>query len=260
MKLRSLLMLALAIGLIVPAAGASFDTQADSAPTVPQQSTAVATATASGSSGGDSGTDRAANYTRLYLDDGYQHLELKPGESETVEVTVENGEDEAVTLTPHLVLPKVRDRPVETDWVTIPDEEVTVESGEERTIEVTVSIPEDASLGRFQGWVALTDETVTYPGRPPRPVHAVGLSVEVWKKPTVEIIGERYFHAQIEAGDSLTYELTVKNSGEEAVPLSPELETRERRHYRYSNTVERSWFDISAPAEVPPGEEATVEV
>lgn len=260
MKLRSLLMLAVAIGLIVPAAGASFDTQVDSSPTVPQQSTAVATATATGQSSGDSGRSSAANYTRLYLDDGYQHLEVKPGESETVEVTVENGEEEAITLTPHLVLPKVRDRPVETEWVSIASDEVTVEPDEERTIEVTVSIPQDASLGRYQGWVAFTDETVTYPGRPPRPVHAMGLSVEVWNEPTVEIIGDRYFHAQIEAGDSLTYELTVKNEGEEAVPLSPELETRERRHYRDSNTVDRSWFEIAAPAEVAPGEEATVQV
>lgn len=259
MKLRSLLMLAVVVGLIAPAAGASFGPQSDSPQPLPQQSTAVATATASADSGGGEPAS-AANYTRLYLDDGYRHLELKPGESETIEVTVENGEDEAVTLSPHLVLPKVRDRPVETDWVTIKDDELTVEAGAERTVTATVEIPEDASLGRYQGWIAFTDETVTYPGRPPRPVHALGLAVEVWKEPTVQIRGDRYFHAQIEAGDTLTYEVTVKNTGEEAVPLSPELETRDRHRRPRSNTVDRSWFEIAAPAEVAPGEEETVEV
>lgn len=255
-------MLALVVGLLAPAAGASFGPQADSPQPVPQQSTAVATATATGesNSGGDVAQTGQANYTRLYIDDGYRHVELKPGESETVEVTVENGEDEPVTLSPHLVLPKVGDRPIDTDWVTINSDDLTVEAGEERTVTATVSIPEGASLDRYRGWIAFTDERVTYPGRPPRPVHAVGLAVEVWKEPTVQIVGDRYIHAQVEAGDTFTYEVTVKNTGDEAVPLSPDLQTRDRHRRPRSNSIDRAWFEIDAPAEVAPGEEETVRV
>ncbi|MFB6088129.1 MAG: hypothetical protein ABEJ85_06375, partial [Haloarculaceae archaeon] len=63
-----------------------------------------------------------------------------------------------------------------------------------------------------------------------------------------------------QAGQSYTYEFVVENTGDEPVPLNPKLETESSRYGRSDDTVQRSWFEIEAPNEVAPGENATVTV
>lgn len=210
----------------------------------------------------DGGDDASANYTRLYVDDEYHRLELKPGESESFEVTVENGEDGPVEITPGLFLPRVGDRPVEESWVSIEPGEATLEADAERTVTVTVSVPEDAELGQYRGAVRFTDETIQHPGRPPRPVHAATFRVQVTRDPTVFVRPLDRGYRQIEAGDSYTYSVQINNTGEESVPLDPTLQVREDRRPRpgAAPSADRAWFTIDAPSQVPAGESATVEV
>lgn len=210
----------------------------------------------------DDGNATDTNYTRLYVDDEYRHLELKPGESETFEVTVENGEDDPVEITPGLFLPRVGDRPVEEGWITIEPGQSTLEPDAEQTVTVTVSVPEDAELGEYRGAVRFTDETIQYPGRPPRPVHAASFRVRVQQDPTVFVRPLNRGHRQIKAGDSYTYSVRINNTGDEAVPLDPTLRLREDRHPRpgAAPSADRSWFTIDAPSQVSAGGSATVEV
>lgn len=246
MNRGTILSLLLAAVVILPAAAAGVGQQMDSS----QQTRAEAT------------TQQAAaqsNYTQLYVEDQYRSLELKPGESETVSVDVENGEDEPVTIRPHLFAPGVGEPPIEDDWVTISDTELRLDEGETVTVNVTVEIPEDAELGRYNGVLALTNETISYPGRPAHPVHSANLNVEVFKEPTVTIESGSYGHTQAKAGSTTTHEIVVKNTGDQAVPLNPQVSIRDH-HRRGSQSLERSWFDISAPTEIEPGETATVEV
>jgi hypothetical protein len=202
------------------------------------------------------------NYTRLYVEDEYRRLELKPGESESFEVTVENGEDGPVEITPGLFLPKVGDRPVEEGWVSIEPGQATLEADAERTVTVTVGVPEDAELGEYRGAVQFTDETIQYPGRPPRPVHAATFNVEVQRDPTVFVRPPNRGYTQVEAGDSYTYSVRINNTGEEAVPLDPTLQLREDRRPRPGSapSADRSWFTIEAPSQVSAGGSATVDV
>lgn len=254
MTTRKLLAILLVVGLLVPAAGVAASAQSDS----PTATTGGGTA-----SGQESAhATAAANFTRLYISDRYKSLRLKPGESETVTVTVENGEDESVDLSPHVFVPPRGQRPIDADWVSLGTDDVTLDAGETREFDITVSVPEDTPMNQYGGMIAFTDETVTYPGRPARPVHAASLSVEVWQEPTVRILSERHAYTQVQAGESFTHEIVVKNTGDQAVPVNPEMVTENRRvrPYQDRETLDRSWVEIDAPNEVEPGETATVEV
>jgi hypothetical protein len=250
MNKRTLVALTLAAMLVVPAAGVAANTQSQHPATDAQPALAT-----------DAPEDDERNYTRLYVDDQYQHLRLQPGESDTVTISVENGEDHAVALSPHLFVPPRGERPVSKDWVSIGTDDLELDAGETREFEVTVSVPEDAEINRYGGSIALTNETISYPGRPAQPVNGVSLSVEVWQEPTVQIVSDTYVHSQVKAGDSFTREIVVENTGEEAVPVSPKLVTEDRyRPHDSRSTLERSWVEFDAPNEISPGEKATIDV
>jgi hypothetical protein len=250
MNTRTIVALTLAAMLVVPAAGVAANTQSQSPVTDVDPSLSQE----------DPG-DSERNYTRLYVDDQYQNLRLQPGESETITITVENGEDEAVDLSPHLFVPPRGERPIDEEWVTIETDDLELDAGETREFNVTVDVPEDVAINRYGGAVALTDETISYPGRPAQPVNGVSLSVEVWQEPTVRVVSDTYVHSQVQAGDSFTREIVVENTGDEAVPVNPELATDDRyRPYDDRNTLDRSWVSFDAPNEIPAGEKATVAV
>lgn len=254
MDYRNALTLALVAVVLLPVASA-YAPSSNSAPVEGEPTAAAA-------GGVSPAVDEAAqdsNYTRLYITDGYLSSTVKPGESTTFEVTVGNSEDHEVELDPHVVLPQVQGRPVEKSWVSIEAPETTLSAGEERTFTVNVSVPEDTEFGNYRGAMAFTNQTVSYPGTPDRPVHSAQISVSVREEPSVTVSGDRYSSAQIQTGNSYTYEYVVENDGDEAVPLNPTIETRDRVRPD-TNTVERSWFDIDAPAEVGAGETVTVSV
>jgi hypothetical protein len=256
MKKRTILTLVLVVGMLVPATGAAMTAQTDGTPSAPPV-------------GNDDGPNGAAstqtNYTRLYIDDRHQSLELKPGETESFTVTVENGEEEEVDLSPSVYVPPRGERPVEPEWVSIDDSDTTLDAGEEREFEITVSVPEDTELNRYGGMIALTDEMISYPGQPERPVHSVSLNVEVFREPTVQILSDTHAYTQVQAGETFTHEVVVENTGEEAVPVNPQLNTESRHSVVYRGpgsreTLDRSWLSFDAPSEIEPGETATIEV
>jgi hypothetical protein len=83
----------------------------------------------------------------------------------------------------------------------------------------------------------------------------------VWREPTVTIRSDTYVHGQVEAGESFTRELVVENTGDSAVPLSPEVKTERRRCSGHCpNQINPSWIDIDSPNQVAAGETATVSI
>jgi hypothetical protein len=238
-----------ALALLAPLAGAA---------TV-QSNSATASATVSDTEA-TAQEANATNYTRLYVEDRYRSVELRPGANETFEVTVENGESESVTISPRLVTPRVGDRPVKSGWVDISTPRTTLAPDEEVTVTVTVDVPEDAEMARYRGSVAFTDETISYPGRPPQPVHAAQFSVEVYREPTVFVVPLNEEYGRLQAGESYTHTVRVNNTGEEAVPVNPTVEVDERRYRPGQETARRDWFTVDAPSQVPAGESALVNV
>jgi len=226
------------------------------APTAPVDATdpAVAQTTAA--------EQTETNFTRLYVDARDSYLDVKPGESDSFTVTVENGETEAVDVNPHLFTSPTDRNPLKESWVDIsgPD---SIDADAEAEYEVSVSVPEDAEIARYSGQIAFTNETTTpRAGVPERPIHAAHTSVNVWTEPTVRILSETYVSTQVEAGDSVTKEIVIENTGEESVPLSPER--AEQRGACMGpgcpEQVDQSWIDIDAPSQIAPGETATVTV
>lgn len=258
MQPRTILTGLLVIAVVASAAGATALPSAQ-----PSDGDLLEQQRASGSEDAeDSGSsvDDPANFTRLYVEDRHIRLRLKPGESDTATITVENVDDEEATLDPHVSEATHRGRPIPDEWLTISSTSSTLAPEEEAEITVSVSVPEDVELGDYSLQLALTDEVITYPGQPPRPVHSVGIFADVWREPAVHVRSGRHLYTQVEAGERYTHEIVVENTGEEAVPLSPEFQADDRRTYPPRGEADRSWFDIDSPGEVGPGETATVEV
>ena len=255
MKLRVIATLILVIGAVPMAtayAAPASDAAGSAAPVPHAQETSTAEDTSTSSDGN-------ADYTKLYVDSDHSHKEVKPGESSEFTITVKNAEDESVEVNPHLYTTPVNEDSVKESWVTI-EGETTIDAGEKETYTVTVEVPSDAKMGYFNAPIAFTDETVAYPGRPARPVHAASINFEVWRPPTVEIVSNTYLNGQVEAGDSMTKQIVIENSGDQAVPLNPQLKGEPRHYGGSSSSVDPSWVDIDAPNQIEAGETATVTV
>jgi hypothetical protein len=258
MNLRVLALVVLVVGA-VPAATAAVPSPAD-ATALNDRDVSSVQETASEETETDDSESEESDYTNLYVESEYDYPDLKPGESTEFTVTVKNGEDSEVDLDPHVSVPPIGENLLNESWVTI-EGDSTVAANGETEFTVTVSVPEDAKIGHYRGQIAFTDETVTYPGRPERPVHAASLNVRVWKQPTVNIVSSTYIHGQVEAGDSATKQIVVENTGEQAVPLSPQFgDDRNRRYGGRSSQIDPAWVDIDAPSSIDPGETATVSV
>ncbi|WP_202932699.1 COG1470 family protein [Halorussus salinus] len=234
-------------------------TLTDSGVSSVQETTANQTQTVNASTTSDGSSSETSNYTKLYVESDYDHPDLKPGESTEFTVTVTNREDSEVTLDPHVYIPPTGENLIKKSWVTI-EGDSTVGAGSETEFSVTISVPESAETGHYSGQVAFTDETVTYPGRPARPVHAASVRINVWKKPTVEIVSGTYVTGQVEAGDTATKQIVIKNTGDQAVPLSPQLSQERHRYGGSSSQLDPAWLDIDAPSTIELGETATVSV
>ncbi|QIB76297.1 hypothetical protein GL213_01160 [Halogeometricum borinquense] len=251
MKRRhNLLLVALVVLSAIPAAAA--------VPAVDSGNTAAAAA--ENTSAAAAQEETKANYTRLFIDAEDSYRDAKPGETLEYTVTVKNGEEESVKVNPHLVTTPMSEYPMEKKWVSI-DGPSNIDAGETAKYTVSVEIPEDVETADYRGLVAFTDETVAYPGRPSRPIHATHLSADVWREPTVKILSDTYLNGQVKAGDSFTREVVIENTGDSAVPLSPEVKT-ERRHCRghCPDKLNPSWIDIDSPSQVAAGEKATVSI
>lgn len=259
MDYRNLLTLALVAVLLAPVASA-YAPNADSAPDQGEATADAGVADEAADAAADAQDD--SNYTRLYIADGYHSDRVKPGETASFNVTVGNAETHEVELDPHVVLPQVQGRPIQESWITIEDADTTLGPDEERTFTVTVDVPDDAELASYRAQVAFTNQTVSYEGRPDQPVHSARISVNVYEEPSVEISGDTYRYAQIQTGESYTYEYEIENTGDEAVPVNPEIAMQNTRMVSSTdqNTVDRSWFSIEAPNEVAPGETETVTI
>lgn len=252
MKLKHILTVLIAVSLLTPAATAYTSAQ-DSTPTSDTDAQPPSLAT----------SNVSEDYIRLYVEDEYRNLDLKPGESESFSVTVENGEDSAIELSPHVFVPKMGNvRPVKPSWVTIGSGDRTLEPDEEREFEISVDVPETADLANYRGTIAFTNATVSYENRPPRPVHTARFSLNVYKEPIVRITSGDYLNAQVEAGETVERTITINNTGEQAVPLNPQFQIDSHRRHAGGpdRKLQRSWIDIDAPSQVPAGETVDVTV
>ena len=203
------------------------------------------------------------NFSKLQISPRHYGMDLMPGESDKITVTVKNPNNETVS-----VVPTVKDQPyseyiLDEAWVTITpaSAEFGHDSEEEFTIEI--EIPDEAERGHYSVQIAFTDDVMLTPYPSPYPMYlnALDLYVNVWKPPVIQM-QPSYIHDRVESGREYDYQIHLKNIGEEAIEIDPKLGGE--RWYGFDMGMvpafENDAITIDAPPVVPAGGTATVDV
>lgn len=215
-------------------------------------------------------------YGTLRISPAYSYLQLQPGETETFTVTISNRADEELNIDPVMVIQPYTEDFLEEEWVTVTPSSVVIKADEKKEFTVEIAIPEDADLGYYGANIVfdrslLDNELVeadvdykisSYYG------NSLELSVEVWIPPSVEI-STTYINDRVKAGEEYDYEITLVNTGDEDISMSPELGgsaiSASRSFYDYESAYSGDVFTedsitIDAPSVIRVGETVTVTI
>ncbi|NOR48391.1 MAG: hypothetical protein GQ533_10175 [Methanosarcinaceae archaeon] len=197
-------------------------------------------------------------FTKLEISPRYGHLQLQPGTSKELTVTIKNKEEETITVSPHVVVYPYREYLFDEEWISISPESKEISAGGSQKFKITTTVPEDASIGGYSVSIAFTDETVPTITQQPFPdyIHSFHLSIEVWTPPKVQI-QKPYISDQLEAGKEYDYNIKLKNIGEEAIAINPVISQDNQFFGGPFGLMEPAFTDesitITAPKEIPAG-------
>jgi len=196
------------------------------------------------------------NMTKLVIQPKFKHLRLGPGDSKTFTIKVKNPTDKDVLVNPEIIQPPFSEYLLEEDWVQI-SEDFTLKPSEEKEIEVTVKIPENAIKGYYSCTIALTNDSYSYRSLP-NYINSIILSVNVWVPPAVKIY-PRFIDDVVEAGKSYTYRITVENTGNREIKLDPSLYEEYYDPWR-STFLTKDMVSIESPSKISPNSKTEVVV
>lgn len=218
-----LLVSILSIACAGAGAGTGRNTAAPAEIEVMEAKVAASSGAASGMYAGDYYPEYP-EFEKISVDPAYQYLELKPGDSKTFTVTVGNKDNKTIALNPRLVIIPYTENFINESWISISPSAKDLKPGEKEEFEVEVDIPGDADLGNYAVLIAFTenvpegDAAGYYPNFP----GTMQLNLQVWVPPTVQILTP-YVNDLVEAGNTYTYEIELRNTGSTDVAISPEL-------------------------------------
>jgi len=202
------------------------------------------------------------NFSKLQINPRHHGMDLMPGESDEITVTVKNPNNETVSVTPEVKNQPYSDYILDESWVTITPASAELGPDDEMEFVISLAIPDDAERGHYNLQIAFTDDVMPtpYPMPYPQYINALDLYVSVWKPPVVQV-QPGYIHDRVESGREYDYTINLKNTGEEDIEIDPELR-RERwyRHEMMGQAFEDDAITIDAPPVVPAGGTATVNV
>jgi hypothetical protein len=189
-------------------------------------------------------------------------MELEPGKSDEITVTVTNKENVTVPVNPVVVDQPYSDYIFDEDWITITPASTELEPDAEVEFTISVEIPDDAERGHYGLQVAFTDDVMPtpYPSPYPMYINALDLHISVWKAPVMQI-QPRYIHDRVESNQEYDYTINLKNTGKEDIEIDPKL--KQEQWYRYETggqAFEDDAITITAPPVVPADGTATVNV
>ncbi len=168
--------------------------------------------------------DQMGNITKIDISPQYGNFRLQPGESKEITVTVRNKEKNTVSVKPETVILPYGGYVVDAGWITVTPGSADIPAGGSQKFTIKAEIPKDASIGSSSLQIAFTNETIPMPYPQPFPnyIHTFQLSVDVWTPPKIQIMTP-YINDQLEAGKEYDYEIKLKNTGDQAIGISPKL-------------------------------------
>ena len=202
------------------------------------------------------------NITKLQISPRHTGMDLMPGESDKITVTVKNPNNETVSVDPMIKDQPYSDYVLDETWITITPASAELEAdGGEEEFTISVVIPDDAERGHYITQIAFTDDVMPTPYEPyPMYINALDLHVSVWKPPVMQI-QPRYIHDRVESGKGYDYTINLKNTGGEDIEIGPELKTEQWYHYEtMGQAFENDAITITAPPVVPANGTATVNI
>ena len=201
------------------------------------------------------------DFQKLQISPRHSNMELMPGESDEITVTVTNKDNVTISLDPKVVDQPYSEYVFDEDWITITPASAELGPDDEVEFTISVSIPDDAERGHYGLQVAFTDDVMPTPYPSPYPMYlnALDLFISVWSPPVIQI-QPSYIYDRVESGKEYDYTVNLKNIGEDAVEINPKLGGE--RFYGYAMGMAQAFEDdaitIDAPPVVPAGGTATV--
>jgi uncharacterized membrane protein len=206
------------------------------------------------------------DFARLQINPGYSNMQIKPGNSDEVTVTVTNKDNETITATPFVSVVPYSDILFEESWVTITPVNANIAPDAKQEFVIEVNIPQDADIGYYSTSIAFTEDVMPTPYPTPYPdyLNSMHFSVNVWTPPNIQI-QTPYLHGRVESGESYDYEIKLENIADKDISIDPKIDDNNRM-YDYgpygmmSSAFEDDAITITAPSVIKAGETAIVNV
>ncbi len=209
-------------------------------------------------------TGQVGNFTKIDISPQFGNFRLQPGESKEMTVTVRNKEKNTVNVKPETVILPYGGYVVDSGWITVTPGSADIPAGGSQKFTIKAEIPKDASIGSSSLQIAFTNETIPTPYSQPFPsyIHTLQLSVDVWTPPKIQIMTP-YINDQLEAGKEYDYEIKLKNTGDQAIGISPKLGSDNMNYGPYGMTepaLTEDMIAITSPSSIPAGATDAVKI
>ncbi|KAF5413939.1 MAG: hypothetical protein C5S48_10245 [Candidatus Methanogaster sp.] len=211
---------------------------------------------------GDSPDLTDTDFQKLQISPRHANMELEPGKSDEITVTVTNKDNMTVPVNPIVMDQPYSDYIFDEDWIAITPASTELEPNTEVEFTISVEIPDDAERGQYGLQIVFTDDVMPTPYPSPYPIYinALDLHISVWAPPVMQI-QPRYIHDRVESNQDYDYTINLKNTGDKDIEINPTL--KQEQWYRYEmggQAFEDDAITITAPPVVPADGTATVNV
>ena len=201
------------------------------------------------------------NFSKLRIIPRNDWIEMMPGDSEEIAVTVKNIDNRTISIDPKVIVSPYSKYVFDEDWIVMGPVIAELEPDSEEEFSFMVEIPDDAECGQYSMQVVFTDEVEQTPYRAPLPHYknAFSLLIEVWNPPVIRVLPS-HIHDRVESDRGYDYQVYIENVGEEDIGIDPEMSDDGRYYELYSTApaFKSDAITIDAPPVVPAGGNATV--
>ena len=210
--------------------------------------------------------DIEMDFARLQINPGHSNMQIKPGNSDEVTVTVTNKDNETITAAPFVSVAPYSDNLFEESWVTITPVSADITPDAKQEFVIKVNIPQDADIGYYSTSIAFTEDVMPTPYPTPYPdyLNSMHFSVEVWTPPNIQI-QTPFLHGRVESGENYDYEIKLENVADKDISIDPKIDDNNRMYDfgpfgSMSSAFEDDAITITAPSVVKAGETVIVNV